>query len=165
MPIQRNNPARAVAQGAVIAALYVALTYIASLLGLSSGVIQIRISEALCVLPIFLPAAIPGLYVGCLLANLLTGCVALDILMGPIATLIGAVGTYLLRRHPRLAIAPPILANMIIVPFVLRYGYGMGDAVWYMVVTVGIGEILSVGALGTLLYQGLQRWGSQLTGR
>lgn len=147
---------RALTQGAVIAALYVALTYIASLLGLSSGVIQIRLSEALCVLPLFLPASIPGLYIGCLLANILTGCVALDILMGPIATLMGAVGTYLLRSHPRLALLPPILSNAIIVPIVLRYGYGMGDAMWYMVVTVGIGEVISVGILGSLLAAALR---------
>ena len=148
---------RALTQGAVIAALYVALTYVASFFGLSSGVIQVRLSEALCVLPLFLPAAVPGLYIGCLLANILTGCVALDILMGPIATLIGAVGTYLLRRHPRLALLPTILANAVIVPVVLRYGYGMGDAMWYMVGTVGAGEIISVGILGTLLYEALRR--------
>lgn len=154
--MNRHMTTRALTQGAVIAALYVALTYIASLLGLSSGVIQIRLSEALCVLPLFLPAAIPGLYIGCLLANILTGCVALDILMGPIATLIGAVGTYLLRSHPRLALLPPILSNAIIVPIVLRYGYGMGDAMWYMVVTVGIGEVISVGILGSLLAAALR---------
>lgn len=148
---------RALTQGAVIAALYVAMTYVASLFGLSSGVIQIRLSEALCVLPLFLPAAVPGLYIGCLLANILTGCVALDILMGPIATLIGAVGTYLLRRHPRLALLPPILSNALIVPLVLRYGYAMGDAMWYMVLTVGAGEVISVGILGTLLYEALRR--------
>ena len=155
--MNRHMTTRALTQGAVIAALYVALTYIASLLGLSSGVIQIRLSEALCVLPIFLPAAIPGLYIGCLLANILTGCVALDILMGPIATLIGTVGTYLLRRHPRLALLPPILSNAIIVPVVLRYGYGMGDAMWYMVLTAGIGAATSVGILGSLLFTALHR--------
>lgn len=154
--MNRHMTTRALTQGAVIAALYVALTYIASLLGLSSGVIQIRLSEALCVLPLFLPASIPGLYIGCLLANILTGCVALDILMGPIATLMGAVGTYLLRSHPRLALLPPILSNAIIVPIVLRYGYGMGDAMWYMVVTVGIGEVISVGILGSLLAAALR---------
>lgn len=154
--MNRHMTTRALTQGAVIAALYVALTYIASLLGLSSGVIQIRLSEALCVLPLFLPASIPGLYIGCLLANILTGCAALDILMGPIATLMGAVGTYLLRSHPRLALLPPILSNAIIVPIVLRYGYGMGDAMWYMVVTVGIGEVISVGILGSLLAAALR---------
>ena len=155
----KNSNIRALTQGAIVAALYVALTYVASAMGLASGVIQIRLSEALCVLPLFLPAAVPGLYVGCLLANLLTGCAALDILLGPIATLIGAVGTWLLRGHPRLALLPPIAANMVIVPLVLRYGYGVGDAMWYMAVTVGIGEILSVGVLGSLLLLGLKHRG------
>lgn len=153
----KNTPARALSQGALVAALYVALTYVAAFFGLASGVIQIRLSEALCILPIFFPAAVPGLYIGCLLANILTGGVALDILLGPIATLIGAVGTWLLRSHPRLALLPPILSNTIIVPIVLRYGYGMGDAAWYMALTVGIGEIISVGILGTLLYQAVRR--------
>ena len=152
-----NHPARALTQGAVIAALYVALTYAASLMGLSSGVIQLRLSEALCVLPLFLPAAVPGLFVGCLLANLLTGSVVLDIVCGSLATLIGAAGTRLLRRRPWPALLPPILANTLIVPWVLRFGYGMPDAVWYMMVTVGAGEILSVGVLGSLLYLALRR--------
>ena len=152
-----NHPARALTQGAVIAALYVALTYAASLMGLSSGVIQLRLSEALCVLPLFLPAAVPGLFVGCLLANLLTGSVALDIVCGSLATLIGAAGTRLLRRRPWPALLPPSLANTLIVPWVLRFGYGMPDAVWYMMVTVGAGEILSVGVLGSLLYLALRR--------
>lgn len=156
--MSQNHTTRTLTQGAVIAALYVALTYLASMLGLSSGVIQIRLSEALCILPLLIPAAaIPGLTLGCLLANTLTGAVVLDIVFGPVATLLGAMGTYALRSHPRLALLPPILANAIIVPWVLRYGYGMPDAIWYMVLTVGLGEIISVGGLGTLLYEGLRR--------
>ena len=154
-----------ICRAGVIAALYVVLTYLASLLGLSSGVIQVRLSEALCILPIFLPAAIPGLAVGCLLANALTGAVVMDIVLGPVATLAGAVGTWLLRRHPRLAILPPILANVIIVPWVLRYGYGMPDAIWYMMLTVGAGEVISVGGLGTVLYEALRRRSSVLGAR
>ncbi len=155
--MKQTTPARTLCQGAVIAALYVALTYAASLLGLSSGVIQLRLSEALCILPLFLPAAVPGLFVGCLLANLLTGCVALDIVCGSMATLIGAVGTYALRRHYLPSLLPPILANTLIVPWVLRFGYGAPDAIWYMMLTVGTGEVLSVGVLGTLLYLALRR--------
>lgn len=86
-------------QAAMIAALYVVLTYIANLFGLASGVIQIRLSEMLCILPVFTPAAIPGLFIGCLLSNILTGCVIWDILFGSLATLAGAIGTYLLRNH------------------------------------------------------------------
>ena len=144
-------------QAAMIAAFYVALTFLAQMLGLGSGVIQVRFSEALCLLPIVLPAAIPGLTVGCLLANLLTGAVWLDILVGPIATLIGALGTYLLRKNRLLATLPPILSNMILIPPVLAYGYGMEDALWFMMITVGIGEVISVGLLGNLFFQGAKR--------
>ena len=85
-------------QAAVIAALYVVLTVLANSIGLASSAIQIRFSEALTILPFFTPAAIPGLFVGCILSNLLTGCVLLDVIFGSLATLIGAVGTYLIRR-------------------------------------------------------------------
>ena len=158
----QNNKTKFLCQGAVVAALYVALTYLANALGLASGVIQVRLSEALCVLPIFMPAAIPGLAIGCFLANLLTGCVALDIVCGSLASLIGALGTWALRRHPVLALLPPILANALIVPWVLRYGYGAPDAIWFMVLTVGAGEVISVGILGGLLYTALHRRGNPI---
>ena len=78
-------------QAAIIAALYVVLTYLAGMLGLASGAIQIRFSEALTILPVFTPAAIPGLFAGCILSNLFTGCALPDIVVGSLATLIGAV--------------------------------------------------------------------------
>lgn len=154
---ENRSPARALCQGALIAAMYVALTVLAAQFGLSSGVIQLRLSEALCVMPLFTAAAIPGLAVGCFLANALTGAVALDVVMGAAATLIGALGTYALRRRPLSALLPPILANTVIVPWVLRYGYGAPDAIWYMMLTVGAGEVLSAGVLGFLLYLSLRR--------
>lgn len=144
-------------QAAVIAALYVILTFLANMLGLASGVIQIRLSEMLCMLPIVLPAAIPGVTVGCLLANLLTAAAPLDILIGPIATLLGALGTYALRNHRFLATIPPILSNALIIPFVLAYGYGMEQAIWLMMITVGVGEILSVGVLGTVFVRASEK--------
>ena len=144
-------------QAAMIAALYVVLTYIANLFGLASGVIQIRLSEMLCILPVFTPAAIPGLFIGCLLSNILTGCVIWDILFGSLATLAGAIGTYLLRNHKFVFTLPPVAANMIVVPLVLQYAYGVPDAVWYLAVTVGAGEVISVCILGMLLYKVLYR--------
>ena len=83
-------------RGALIAAIYVALTAIASAVGLSSGAIQFRISEALCILPIFMPEAVPGLFIGCLISNVLSGCVVWDVIFGSLATLIGASLYYLL---------------------------------------------------------------------
>ena len=86
-------------QAAMIAALYVVLTLAINAFGLASGAIQVRVSEALTILPYFTPAAIPGLFIGCLLSNTITGCALFDIIFGSIATLLVAVGTYLLRRH------------------------------------------------------------------
>lgn len=145
-------------QGALIAAMYVALTFLSNAFGLASGVIQVRISEALTILPFFTPAAIPGLFVGCLLSNILTGCVLWDVIFGSLATLIGAVCTYLLRKIKWLAPVPPIVSNMLIVPFVLRYAYGMPDAIWYMMVTVGAGELISCGVLGMVLLLSLEKY-------
>ena len=152
-----HSTARKVAFGGVIAALYVVLTYVANLFGLASGAIQVRISEALTILPVFTPAAIPGLTVGCVLANLLTGCAPWDVVFGSLATLIGAVGTRLLRKNPYIAWIPPVISNMAIVPIVLQQVYGVEDAWWYLVCTVGVGEIISCGVLGLLLYKSLKK--------
>jgi uncharacterized membrane protein len=111
----------------------------------------------LCILPVFTPAAIPGLYLGCLLANVLTGAVWLDILIGPIATLIGALGTYALRKVKWLAPIPAVLSNALIVPFVLAYGYEMSEAIPIMMLTVGVGEVISAGVLGMILYFALHK--------
>ena len=140
-----------ITQAAVIAALYVVLTYFINAFGLANGAIQIRISEALTILPYFTPAAIPGLAIGCLLSNLITGCLATDVIFGTLATLLGAVGTYALRRFKWLAPLPPIVANTIVVPLVLKFAYQLEDAYWFLVLTVGAGEILSCGVLGMML--------------
>ena len=155
--MKRNSKTFFLCQGAIIAAIYVVLTYVAHLFGLDAGVIQIRLSEILCVLPAFSVAAIPGLYLGCLLANLLTGAVWLDILVGPVATLIGALGTYALRKYKWLAPIPPILSNALIVPFVLAYGYGVEQAIPFMMLTVGAGEIISVYILGGFFVAALNK--------
>ena len=144
-----------ICQAAVIAALYVVLTYVFS--AFASGVIQVRVSEALTILPAFTPAAIPGLVIGCLLSNTLTGCVLLDIIFGSVATLIGALGSYALRRHTWLVPIPPIVSNMIIVPFVLSFAYGATDAFPFMIATVGPGEIISCFLLGMILYGALKK--------
>ena len=136
-------------QGAAIAALYVVLTVIFA--PISFGEMQVRISEALTILPLFTPAAIPGLFVGCLLGNLLGGAIPLDVIFGSVATLIGAVGGYLLRKNRWLVPLPTVLANAVIVPFVLRYGYGVELPVLLMAAYVAVGEIVSCYGLGELL--------------
>lgn len=147
-------------QAAMIAALYVVLTFLANGLGLASGVIQVRLSEILTILPFFLPAAIPGVTIGCLLSNTLTGAVLLDIVFGTLATFLGATGSYLLRKHKWLVPIPPILSNVIIVPWVLRLGYGMPDAIPYMMLTVGIGEVITCGIMGMALLLVLNKYKS-----
>ena len=158
-------------QAAMIAALYVVLTFIANALGLASSVIQVRFSEALTILPYFTPAAVPGLFIGCLLSNILTGCALPDIILtgcalpdiifGSLATLIGAVFTRKLRKYKWLAPVPPIVANAVIVPFVLLYAYGI-QPLWFSFITVTVGEIISCGILGMLLLFALQKYAGRL---
>jgi len=143
-----NKKVKLLCHGALIAALYVLLTLLARVLGLDSGVIQLRFSEALCILPYFTPAAVPGLAVGCLLANIVSGCALWDIVFGSLATLLGAIGAYLLRKKKWLVPLPSILANMLIIPPVLLLVYGVPDAYPFLVATVGIGEVLSIYGLG-----------------
>lgn len=161
----RNKKVLFITQAALIAAIYVVLTFVSNAAGLASGSIQVRISEALCILPVFTAAAIPGLWLGCFLANLLTGGIIVDVVFGSIASLLGAVGTYLLRKHKFACTWPPVLANMIIVPFVLRYGYGFvteyNGIDWslpFNAVTVGIGEIITCVVLGSVLLKVLGKY-------
>ena len=146
-------------RGALIAALYVTLTYLSSILGLANGAVQIRISEALCILPIIMPEAIPGLVIGCMLSNLLTSGVLWDILFGSLATLIGAVIAYLMRGVPQklkwTATTPTIISNALIVPPVLIFAYGIETAYPLILLGVLTGEIISCGIFGSLLYYSL----------
>lgn len=149
--------------GAAIAAVYVVLTMLFA--PISFGPIQFRISEVLTILPFFTPVAIPGLFVGCLLSNILGMCAIWDVIFGSLATLIGAVGTYLLRRHRHLACLPPIISNTLIIPWVLRFAYGEAALIPYLMFTVGIGEILAVGVLGNLLLTALLPYRETLFGK
>ena len=149
-------------RAALIAAAYVVLTLLMRVLGLDSYVIQLRLSEMLCILPIFTSAAIPGLTIGCFLANLLSRAVILDVIVGPVATLIGAVGTYLLKKYKWLAPLPPVLSNTVIIPFVLSYGYGMTEAIPFMMMTVGIGEVLSIYGAGMVFYFAIHKHSKRL---
>lgn len=167
-----NQKVLYLAHAAVIAALYVVLTQLAASLGLASAAVQVRFSEALTILPVFTPAAIPGLFVGCILANLLTGSVPLDVLFGSIATLLGALGTWFVSHPPVqnvsdttlkpwqrwLSPVPPIAANTLIVPFILAYVYQVEGSIPYFMLTVGLGEVISCGVLGLPLLRILERY-------
>ena len=154
----RKSKTAFLTKSAVIAALYVVLTELSALLGIASGVIQFRLSEMFAVLPLFTPAAIPGLFIGCFISNIMAGGVIWDVVFGSLATLLGAVGTWLLRKKSvYLAPIPTIAANMLIVPFVLRYAYGAEGSVPFFMLTVGIGEIVTAGILGVFLAKTLKK--------
>lgn len=154
----KNKGTRFITSSAIIAALYVVLTMLANALGLANFAIQLRFSEALTILPLFTGAAIPGLFVGCLISNLISGCVIWDVIFGSLATLIGAIGTYLLRKKRFLPYLPPIISNTLIVPLVLVYAYGMEGTLPFFMLTVAMGEILSCGVLGYFLCCGLKKY-------
>ena len=153
----KNSKTLFMTQAAMIAAIYVVLTYLFAPFGF--GEFQVRVSEALTILPAFTPAAIPGLFIGCLVGNILGGGIPLDIAAGSIATLLGAIGTYALRNRNRFLMPlPPIISNILIIPFVLKYGYGTNLPIPVMMGTVGIGEIIGCGVLGLILYAALSKY-------
>lgn len=151
----KQTKAMWIAQSAIIAALYVVITVVLAPFGF--GEIQLRVSEALTVLPVFTPAAVPGLFLGCLIGNILGGGILPDIIVGTIATLLGAIGTYSLRRYKYLAPIVPVITNALLVPFVLKYGYGVPLPIPVMMLTVGIGEILSCMVLGIALMKLIEK--------
>lgn len=155
MKIKGNT--RGMVYASAIAAIYVVLTLVSAAAGLSGRVIQFRLSEALTVLPVFTGAAVPGLFIGCAIANLVTGALPWDVAIGSLATLIGAYLTYRFRNRPKLAPVFPILSNGLIVPFVLKYVYTFPGSYWYFFLTVTAGETVCCGLFGYLLYRALSR--------
>ena len=151
----QGQKTRLMTESALIAAVYVALVLLFK--PISFGAIQCRIAEALCVLPFFSLSAVPGLALGCLLGNFFSGAAMPDVIFGTFATLLAAILSYKLRTVSKwLVCLPPILANAIIVPFVLQYAYGVTDGYFFLFATVGIGEILAVGVLGNVLLLALE---------
>lgn len=160
--MKKHSNIMSLVTAAMIAALYIVLSFVSNAFGLASGAIQIRISEALTILPYFTASAIPGVTIGCVLFNLLSGAALLDVIFGGLASLIGAVGSWFIGKAAKKVswmkypvAVPPVLANAFIVPWVLKTAYGLTDAYWYLVLTVGIGEIISCGVLGMLLMTAL----------
>ena len=146
-----------VSMSAIIAAMYIVLTIVSASVGLSSGAIQFRLSEALCILPAFTLSAIPGLFVGCFLSNLIAGGVLFDMIFGAFATLIGALGTYAFRKNRWIAGLCPVIANMVIVPIILIKEYGVPVKYPILMLSVGLGEFVCAFILGELLYSAIKR--------
>lgn len=145
---------------AAIAAIYVVLTIVFA--PISFLAVQVRIAEALTALPMFSLAAVPGLFLGCLIGNLLGGAVIWDIIFGSIATLIGAIGSYLLRKNRWLVPLPPIVSNSLIIPFVLKYAYGMDLPIPVLILDILIGELIGCYVLGELLISLIEKKGTKL---
>ena len=154
---------RFITQSAVIAAMYTVLTLASAAFGMASGAVQIRLSEALTVLPYFTPAAIPGLFAGCIISNLITGSAVWDIVFGSLATLLGAAVTYLLRKKTKwLAPLGPIAANTLIIPFVLSAVYQTKETLAFLFVSIAAGEFISCGILGMILLNTLKKYSNKL---
>ena len=152
----KNKTVLFVTKAAMIAAVYVVLTIV--LAPISFGQVQLRVSEALTIMPVFTAAAIPGVFIGCLIGNILGGAVLPDIIFGSLATLVAAVISYKLRGKGLLiASIPPVVVNMLVVPFVLKYAYSVPLPIPFMMLTVGAGEVVSCcilgGGLGKLLHK------------
>jgi len=154
--MRKSRTAVFITRAAIIAALYVVLTLIFAPISFSE--VQVRISEALTVLPYFTPAAIPGLFIGCLLANILGGAAVPDIIFGSVATLLGALGSYALRKNRVLVTIPPVIANTLIIPFVLRYAYGVNLPILLLMLSIAVGEVISCMGLGSLLITVLKKY-------
>lgn len=150
-----NKKTLYVTQSAVIAAIYVVLVFVFQYT--SFGPIQFRIAEALTILPYYTPAAIPGVTIGCLLSNLLFRADIIDIIFGTAATLIAAYLSYQLRTNKYLVPIPPILINALIIPWVLKFAYFEADPIPLMMLTVGLGQIVSAGILGMILLFSLDK--------
>ena len=152
---------RQLATAGIIAAVYTVMSMCASVFGIAYGPIQCRFSEALTVLPFILPEAIPGLFIGCLVTNLMSTVGPLDIIFGSLATLIAALWT---RKMPNkwLAPLPPVVCNAVIIGAMIAwYEVGFGPAFWgafaFNAFTVALGELLACYVLGSILLSILPR--------
>lgn len=155
---------RDLAQGAIIAAVYALLTIF--LAPISSGLIQCRVSEAMSVLPYFTFTAVPGLFIGCFLANLLTGAAIYDVIFGSLATLVAAFITYAMRKTVTkyLAPLPSVIVNALVVGWLLTYVYQVGVSYWVAAGYVAIGQAIACFALGLPLMSLLERFRGKLFG-
>ena len=157
----RKFSTRELTLAAFVAALYAAMSYFGNIFGLTYGGIQCRFAEALCVLPFFFPCTVPGLFVGCLITNLMSSVGPLDMVFGSMATLLAALWT---ARMPNRSLAPlpPVICNGIIIGAMIAwYEAGFGPGFWPMFawngITVAIGEAIACYGLGGLLLSALEK--------
>ena len=159
-----NKRVRFITQAGLIAALYVVLTMVSDFAGLAgTNPIQFRLSEILVILPFFTPAAIPGLFIGCLIANLIKSAHPLE-LFGAFATLAAAIWTYAFAITPLtkpiakwLAPWPAVIFNVAIIPFVVRYAYGVPESIGLLAVFVAIGQVTMCVIAGYIVLFALEK--------
>ncbi len=151
------------ARAGVFAALYVALTF--ACFPVASGLIQFRVSEMLTLLPLFYIEAIPALFIGCIISNLISGCVLWDILLGSIITLIAAIATYFIGKafkNPAWRIllggAFPVILNALFLPLIWWLAYGeLSVGYWLNVAFLTLSQGVIIWGMGTALYFALQK--------
>ncbi len=151
-------------QTLVIAVLYFVLTFIANEFQLANGLnFQLRISEALTVLPYYTPAAIPGLFIGCISANHAMNLPMSDVIYGSVATLVSAIISYLVRKKKFVVPIPPIIINAFALPTIYTFLLGFDEPpFWRSVIMVGLGEAVTCGVLGIALMLGLEDYKDKL---
>lgn len=158
----RKCSTRDLTLAAMVAALYAVMSYFGNIFGLTFGPIQFRFAEALTVLPFLFPATVPGLFVGCLITNLLSPYGPLDIVVGSAATLIAALWTSRVKNR-WMAPLPPVICNAVLVGFTIGWAEAGGftaalPAAWvFNGLTVGLGELGACYVLGMLLLYVLPR--------
>ncbi len=164
--MSRSDRTKYIVNGAVIAAIYAALTYLSNIFGLAYGPIQLRLSEVMCILPIFTPAAVPGLAVGCFIANMGSFNVA-DLLFGSIASLGAAWLTYALREKtvkgfPVFSFLPPVIVNALVIGFEIAVFYLKADNfLWAFLISflqIGISQIIVCFGFGAPFYSVIKRY-------
>lgn len=163
---KKNSKINYIIHSALIAAAYVGLTFLSNIFGLAYGPIQLRISEVLTILPIFTPAAIPGLTIGCFIANIASFNM-LDMVFGSFATLIAAILTFLIRNIkfknlPLLAMFPPVIINALIIGFEIAFFFLPKGFYFFgfliSALEVGVGQLIVCYGLGIPFYLTIKRY-------
>ena len=148
---------KALTQAALVAAIYTALCMLLHPISFGFGGVELRVSEALTLLPVLMPAAVPGLFIGCLLSNLLGGATLLDVVFGSLTTLLAALLTRKCREKPLLAAFWPVILNALVIGALLRYAYGVPMPLWLCMLSIGAGQAVACYGIGLPLMRLMKR--------
>ena len=157
MVMKKLKNTRFLLRAGLIAAAYTALCLIFQPISFGFAGVQLRVSEALTLLPLLTSAAVPGLFVGCFLSNLLGGAMMIDVVVGSLTTLAAALCTRALKDRPVLAALPPVLFNAVIVGWILCCVYAVGMPLWLCMLSVGLGQLAACYGIGLPLMKMMKR--------